>query len=35
MGFPDGSVGKEAAYKAKDKHRFSPWVGKISWRRKW
>ena len=31
--FPDGSDGKASAYNAKT--RFSPWVGKISWRRKW
>ena len=33
-GFPGGSVGKESAYKCM-RPRFSPYVGKISWRRKW
>ena len=35
-GFPDGSAGKEFACNAGDRrHGFSPWVGKIPWRRKW
>ena len=35
MGFPGASMGKESTYKAGDKgrHEFSPWVGKIPWRR--
>ena len=31
--FPGGSDGKASAYNADAG--FSPWVGKISWRRKW
>ena len=37
MDFPGGTSGKESAcqcWKCK-RHRFSPWVGKIPWRRKW
>ena len=36
-GFPGGSSGKESACSAGDSNRigFSPWVGKILWRRKW
>ena len=34
MDFPGGSDGKESAYNAGDPG-FNPWVGKISWRRKW
>ena len=35
MGFPSGTSGKEPAAKADrcQKRRFSPWVGKIPWRR--
>ena len=32
-GFPSGSEGKESACQ-NSRHRFSPWVGKIPWRRK-
>ena len=32
--FPGGSDGKASAYNA-GRPRFSPWVGKIPWRRKW
>ena len=36
-GFPDGSVGKESACKCRRHRRcgFDPWVGKVSWSRKW
>ena len=36
-GFPGGASGKESACDAGDVMRcgFDPWVGKISWRRKW
>ena len=34
LGFPVGSDGKASACNAGDP-RFDPWVGKISWRRKW
>jgi len=34
LGFPSGSVGKEFACNA-GRPRFSPWVRKIPWRRKW
>ena len=34
MGFPGGTSGKEHACQCR-RHRFSPWVGKISWRRAW
>ena len=36
-GFPGGSVGKEPACQCRrhKRHRFSPWVGKIPWRRAW
>ena len=33
-GFPDGPVGKESPCQRR-RHGFSPWVGKIPWRRKW
>ena len=36
-GFPGGTSGKEAACQCR-RHkscRFDPWVGKLSWRRKW
>ena len=33
-GFPGGASGKEPACQCR-RHRFDPWVGKISWRRKW
>ena len=33
LGFPGGSEGKASACDAQD--RFDPWVGKITWRRKW
>ena len=37
MGFPDGASGKEPVCPCSchKKHRFSPWVGKIPWRRAW
>ena len=34
MGVPGGSNGKEPDCKA-GRPRFSPWVGKIPWRREW
>ena len=35
-GFPDGSVVKNLpAMQEMKRHRFSPWVRKISWKRKW
>ena len=34
LGFPGGSVGKESACQCRTRG-FSPWVGKIPWRRKW
>ena len=34
MDFPGGSDSEASAYKAGDRG-FNPWVGKISWRRKW
>ena len=34
MGFLGGSDGKESACQCRG-HGFSPWVGKIPWRRKW
>ena len=34
MGFPGGSVGKESACQCR-RLEFSPWVGKMPWRRKW
>ena len=36
-GFPGGTSGKEPICKSRrhKKHRFDPWAGKISWRRKW
>ena len=33
-GFPDGSVVTESTCQCR-RRRFSPWVGKIPWRRKW
>ena len=33
-GFPGGSDGKESTYQRR-RRGFNPWVGKISWRRKW
>ena len=35
--FPGGGNGKEPAcqFRRQKRHRFNPWVGKISWRRKW
>ena len=35
MGFPGGSGGKESIRLQCRRPRFSPWVGKIPWRRKW
>ena len=36
-GFPGGASGKEPACQCRrhKRHRFSPWVGKIPWRREW
>ena len=34
MGFPGGSVVKGSTYQCR-RHQFSPWVGKIPWRREW
>ena len=34
LGFPGGSVGKESTFQCR-RWRFSPWVGKIPWRRAW
>ena len=35
-GFPDGSVVKNSpAMQEMKRHRFSPWLRKISWKRKW
>ena len=34
MGFPGGSGGREFTYQCK-RCRFSPWVRKIPWSRKW
>ena len=36
-GFPGGTSGKEPACQCRrcKRHRFNPWVGTISWRRKW
>jgi len=34
LGFPGGLVSKESTCNA-GRPRFSPWVGKIPWRRKW
>ena len=34
LGFPGDSCGKESACQCR-RGWFSPWVGKISWRRKW
>ena len=33
LGFPGGSVGKESTCQCR-RHRFNPWVRKITWRRK-
>ena len=35
--FPDGTSGKEPACQCRrhKRQRFSPWIGKISWRREW
>ena len=37
MGFPSGSVIKESACQCRShrRHRLDPWVGRITWRRKW
>ena len=37
MGFPAGTSGKELTWKCRrhKRRRFSPWVGKIPWRRRW
>jgi len=37
LGFPSGGSGKESACQCRrcKRHRFDPWVGKISWRREW
>ena len=37
MGFPGGASGKEPACQLRRhrKHGFSPWVGKVPWRRTW
>ena len=37
MDFPDGASGKEPACQCRrpKRRRFDPWVGKISWRKKW
>ena len=37
MGFPGGASGKEPAYQCRrhKRHRFSPWVRKMPWRREW
>ena len=37
MGFPDGTSDKESIWQCRrsKRHRFDPWVGKISWSRKW
>ena len=34
-GFPGGSDSKESAYNSGDPAEFSPWAGKILWRREW
>ena len=36
-GFPGGTSGKEAACQRRrpKKHRFTPWLGKTPWRKKW
>ena len=36
-GFPGGSVGRESACNVGDagNHKFSPWAGKIPWKRAW
>ena len=35
LGFPGGACGKEPACRTHKRHGFSPWVGKIPWRRTW
>ena len=37
LGFPGGASGKESACQGRrrKRHGFHPWVGKISWSRKW
>ena len=37
LSFPVGAAGKESScqYRRPKRHGFSPWVGKIPWRRKW
>jgi len=37
LGFPDGSDDKDSACQCRrcKRHRFNPFVGKISWRKKW
>ena len=37
MGFLGGASGKEPACKCRrqERHGFTPWVGKIPWRREW
>ena len=37
LGFPGGAIGKESACQCRryKRCRFSPWVGKIPWSRKW
>ena len=37
MGFPGGERGKEPTYQCRRRKRlgFSPWIGKIPWRKAW
>ena len=35
LGFPGGSVVKNTPANASSRHKFDPWVWKISWGRKW
>jgi len=37
LSFPVGAAGKESScqYRRPKRYGFSPWVGKIPWRRKW
>ena len=37
LGFSGGASGKESAWECRryKRHKFSPWVGKIPWRRAW
>jgi len=37
MGFPGGTSGKEPTcqFRRHKRHRFSPWIGKMPWRRAW